>query len=181
MQRTTRATVLGAVAIAAAFGLTGCADEPNRTLPPLETPAPITKPPTVAPPQVSASTAPLPPPTALTDVMVRLTDANIPGPEKLDVIEMGTPDDAAAMDKFAQALRDGGYTPTTFEAADLRWAEGRKGNVVALVTIRTANAEAGDFTFPMEFRFADNHWQLTRQTADALLQLGDAPPATPTP
>jgi hypothetical protein len=143
----------------------------------METLAPVTK----SPPQASASMAPLPPPTALTDVTVRLTDAHIPGAEKLDVIEMGTPDDAAAMDKFGQALRDGGYTPMTFEAADLRWAEGTKGNVLALVTIRTANAEAGDFRFPMEFRFADNHWQLTRATADALLQLGEAPPPTPTP
>ncbi|MEO3759175.1 hypothetical protein ABGB19_12915 [Mycobacterium sp. B14F4] len=147
----------------------------------MDTLAPITKPPTVTRSQESESTAPLPPPNALTDVMARLADPDIPGAEKLDTIEMATPADAAAMDKFGQALRDGGLTPTTFEATDLTWAEGRQGNVLALVTIKTANPDAGDFTFPMEFHFADNHWQLTRKTADALLQLGDVPAPTPTP
>lgn len=180
MQRTTRATVLGAVAIAAAFGLSGCGDdEQARVPPPVETLAPITKPPTVAAPP--ESTAPLPPPSALTDVMARIADPDIPGADKLDTIEMATPADAAAMDKFGQALRDGGLTPTTFEATDLTWAESEQGNVLALVTITTPNPEAGEFRFPMEFHFADNHWQLTRETADALLQLGDVPSPTPTP
>ena len=55
-----------------------------------------------------------------------------------------------------------------------------------MVTLKTANPQAGDFTFPMEFSLADNAWQLTRRTADVLLQLGRgatrhrAPP-TPTP
>ena len=182
MLRTARATVLGAVAIAAALGLSGCGDdEPAATPPPLETLAPITRPPTVPPERASETMAPLPPPDALTDVMARLADPDIPGAEKLDTIELATPDDAAALDKFGQALRDGGLTPTTFEATDLTWAEGRQGNVLALVTIKTANPEAGDFTFPMEFHFDEGRWQLTRQTADALLQLGDAPPPTPTP
>lgn len=153
-------------------------------MPPLVTSAPITKPPTVAPPP--GSTAPLPAPAALTDVMARIANPDIPGIEKLDTIEMATAEDAVAMDKLGQALRDGGLTPTTFEARDLAWADGhqggRQGNVLALITIRpAANADAGEFTFPMGFRFADNRWKLTRDTADALLQLGDVAPPTPTP
>jgi hypothetical protein len=177
VHRTTHAAVLGAVAIAAALGLCACGDEPTRAPASVETPPAITKPPTVPD---SDSMAPLPPPAALTDVMARLSDPNVPGAEKLDAIEMATPHDAAAMDKFGQALRDGGYAPATFEARDLKWTGGQRGNVLALVTIRTANAQTGNFTFPMEFRFADNHWQLTRQTADALLQLGAVPAPAPT-
>lgn len=133
----------------------------------------------------SPDPAPLPAPAALTDVMARIADPDIPGVEKLDTIDMATPEDAVAMDKFAQALRDGGLTPTTFEASDLTWADnqqgGQAGNVLALITIRTANADASDFRFPMEFHFADGRWKLTRETADALLQFGDAPVPTPTP
>jgi hypothetical protein len=178
VHRTTHAAFRGAVAIAAALGLCACGDEPDRTPASVETRPAITLPPTVPD---SASTAPLPSPTALTDVMARLSDPNVAGAQKLDSVEMATRDDAAAMDKFGQALRDGGYAPATFEARDLRWTGGQRANVLALVTIRTANSQAGDFTFPMEFHFADNHWQLTRQTADALLQLGAVPAPAPTP
>jgi hypothetical protein len=179
VHRTTRAAVLGAVAFAAALGLGGCGEEPPRPPSSIETLPPITKPPTVAESQVSATMAPLPPPNALTDVLARVSDANIPGAEKLDAIESATPADGAAMDKFGQALRDGGYAPATFEAKDLRWTDGKQVNVLAVVTIKTANPAAGDFTFPMEFRFADNHWQLTRRTADALLHLGQEPVPPP--
>lgn len=136
-----------------------------------------------APPDSEPTAPPLPAPAALTDVMARIADPNIPGVEKLDTIEMATPEDAVAMDRFGQALRDSGMTPTTFEARDLTWADGRLGNVLAVITIMTADADAdvGAFTFPMEFHFADGHWQLTRETADALLQFGDAPAPTPTP
>lgn len=179
MHRTIRATVLGAVAIAAALGLGACGDNAAPPAPSSAAPAPITKPPTVAQPPTAPTMAPLPPPSALTDVLARITDASIPGDQKLDAIEAATPADAAAMDKLGQALRDGGYQPAIFEAKDLRWSEDQTGNVLAVVTIKTANEQAGDFTFPMEFRFANNHWQLARRTADAMLQLGQAPPPTP--
>ncbi|SEH76098.1 hypothetical protein SAMN04489835_3770 [Mycolicibacterium rutilum] len=176
---TTRAAVLSAVAIAAALGLCACGDDPAAAPPAAPaTPAPITKPPTVEPSEPSAAVAPLPPPSALTDVLARLADGAIPGGDKLDVIENATPADGASMDRFTTALRDGGYAPVTFEANDLTWADGQKGVVLAVVTIRTANPQAGDFTFPMEFRFADDHWQLSRRTADSLLQMGEP---TPTP
>lgn len=177
MQRTITVAVLGAVVIATALGLTGCgADEPPAN-PPSSSLRAAAEPPTAEPPTI----APLPPPNALTDVMARLADANVPGAEKLGLVENATPADVAAMDKFATALRDGGYAPLTFEARDLRWADGEKGVVLATVNVKTANPASGDFTFPMEFRFADDHWQLTRDTSDALLQIGANPTPTPTP
>lgn len=183
MRRTTRFAVLSAVAFAAALGLCGCgADEPQGQPPAAtETPPPVTTPPPPQAPDQATPVAPLPPPEALTDVLSRIADANIPGAQKLDLIEDATPADGESMDKFAIALRDGGYAPATFEARDLTWADGAKGVVQATVTVKTANPQAGEFTFPMQFRFADNHWQLTRSTTDALLQLGPVPTPTPTP
>ncbi|MCV7281006.1 hypothetical protein H7J88_15290 [Mycolicibacterium flavescens] len=185
---TTRAVVLSAVAIAAALGLSACGDDPAPAPAAPATPAPITRPPTVTAAEPSVPVAPLPPPNALTDVLARMADGAVPGADKLDVIEDATPADGDSMDKFTTALRDGGYAPVTFEATDLTWADGQKGVVLAVVTIRTANPQAGDFTFPMEFRLADDHWQLSRRTADSLLQIGEAsptpapnPPPTPTP
>ncbi|OBF94772.1 hypothetical protein A5790_08770 [Mycobacterium sp. 852002-51152_SCH6134967] len=181
MRRTNRFAVLSAVALAAALGLCGCgADEP-ATESPAATQPPAATSPTVQPPDPGATSAPLPPPEALTDVLARIADANVPGAEKLHLIEDATAADGESMDKFAVALRDGGYAPATFEAKDLTWSDGADGVVQAIVTVRTANPTAGEFTFPMQFRFADNHWQLTRSTTDALLQLGPAPTPTPTP
>jgi hypothetical protein len=182
VHRTIRATVLSAVAIAAALGLGGCGGD-HAPGPPaaVETPPPITKPPT-APTSPLPSANPLPPPTALTDVMARLADANIPGTEKVGLVEYATADDAPALDRFGRALRDGGFTPATFEATDLTWSQAHQGNVVANVTIKTAGPQAGgNFTFPMEFSPTHGSWQLTRQTADMLLQLGQEPTATPNP
>ena len=169
--------VLSAVAFAAALALCGCGADDPEAPPPAASEA---QPPVVTAPTVEAPSAiaPLPPPEALTDVLARVADANVPGADKLDLIENATPADGAAMDKFAAALRDSGYAPATFEAKDLTWADGATGVVQAIVTIKSADPQAGDFTFPMQFRFADNHWQLTRATTDALLQTGPAP--TPT-
>ena len=181
VRRTIRATILSAVAIAAALGLSGCGgDEDHSQSAAVETP-PITKPPT-APVAPSPAADPLPPPTALTDVMARLADPNIPGSEKVGLVEHATADDAAALDRFGRALRDGGFMPLSFEATDLTWSQSHQGNVVANVVIKPANRQAGrDFTFPMEFSPTNGSWQLTRQTADMLLQLGQEPTAIPSP
>jgi hypothetical protein len=122
----------------------------------------------------------LPPPTALTDVMARLADPNMPGAQKVGLVEYATADDAAALDRFGRALRDGGFMPLSFEATDLTWSQSHQGNVVANVIIKTANRQAGDFMFPMEFSPTHGSWQLTRQTAEMLLQLGQETTATPT-
>jgi hypothetical protein len=123
---------------------------------------------------------PLPPSTALIDVMARLSDPAVPGNEKITLIERGTPAEAAGLDRFAVALRDNGSLPLTFEARDLAWSQSAPGNVVATVVIRTAKPQAAEFTYPMEFAQASGTWQLTRQTADLLLAL-DAGSTTPAP
>jgi hypothetical protein len=177
---TTRVTILSAVAIAAALGLGGCGGDDNKDHPAaVETSAPITNPPTAVPQQPPPATAPLPPPTALTDVMARLADPDLPGAEKVGLVEYATADDAAALDRFGRALRDGGFMPLSFEATELTWSQAHQGNVVATIVVKTANRQAGgDFTFPMEFSPTDGSWQLTRQTADMLLQLSQGPTAT---
>jgi hypothetical protein len=123
----------------------------------------------------------LPPPTALTDLMGRLADPNIPGSDKVGLVQHGTPADAAALDRFAKALQDSGYAPLTFEATDLMWAQDQPGNVITTITIKAAGPQNGtDLKFPMEFSPQQDSWQLTRQTADLLLQIGQPPTATPT-
>ena len=158
--------------------MSGEEKNPNASV---ETAPPITKPPTVDQSEPGATTAPLPPPAALTDVISRIADAGVPGIDKLNLVESATPEDAAAMDRFGRALADGGYTPVTFEATELTWAEGAPGKVLAVVAFKTANPQAGDFRFPMEFSPIRNGWQLTRRTADALLYHGENPVPAPTP
>ena len=85
-------------------------------------------------------------------MLYRLSDPAVPGADKIGLVESATADDAAALDRFGQALADSGSMPLTFEATDLQWSEAEPGNVVATVTVTTANRQAGgDFTFPMEF------------------------------
>ena len=115
--------------------------------------------------------------------MGRLADPAIPGPDKVGLVQLGTPADAAALDRFAKALNDSGYAPLTFEATDLMWAQGQTGDVIADVTMKPGGPQATDKTmkFPMEFSPQGDTWQLTRQTADLLLQIGQQPTAQPTP
>jgi hypothetical protein len=113
--------------------------------------------------------------------MSRLADPNVPGTDKVGLIENGTPADAAALDRFVNALHDSGYAPLTFEARDLMWAQDQAGEVIANITIKPSGPQAGnDLNFPMDFSPQENTWQLTRQTADLLLQLGQQPTPTPT-
>jgi hypothetical protein len=125
----------------------------------------------------------LPPAAALTDLMGRLSDPNVPGTDKFGLVQYGTPADGAALDKFSKALHDSGYAPLTFEATDMTWAQDQPGNVIANITIKAGGAQAGDkdLKFPMEFAPQQANWQLTRQTADLLLQTAQQPAPTPTP
>lgn len=111
--------------------------------------------------------------------MGRLADPALPGDQKIVLIENGTADEAAGLDRFATALRDNGALPLTFEVRDMAWSQADPGNVVATVVVRTSNPQTGEFTFPMEFAPADESWQLTRRTADLLLELDGAPGAAP--
>lgn len=180
MHRATRTAVLSAAVIAAALGLGGCSK--NIEPPPhsVVTLTPITS----APPADAAPAAPLPPPEALIDVMVRLTDPNLVGTDKIGLVQHSTPDDAAALDRFDNAVSDGGFRPLTFEAHDLTYAQ-TPAAVQANFVIKTANPEAGDFPFPLEFILApEGTWQLTRESADMLLEFGGqgaAPTQPPLP
>ena len=117
--------------------------------------------------------SPLPPPEALTDVLVRLSDPAVPGADKIGLVELATADDAAALDKFGRALADNSALPLTFDATDLKWSETEAGNVVATVNVTTASQPPGKFSFPMEFTPVHDRWQLTRKTADLLLEFGE--------
>src|ERR1700753_2978748 len=98
---------LTAAAAVVAVGLSGCShSEPkvpasatSSVTPPASTPVIVT----------ATPTAPLPIPEALTDVLTRLADPNVPGSNKVDLVEGATPDSAATFDKFINALRDNGY------------------------------------------------------------------------
>ena len=149
---------------------------PAHLPPPSEAPSTTT----VAAPAAPVS-SPLPPPQALTDVLVRLSDPAVPGADKIGLVELATADDAAALDKFGRALADNGALPLTFDATDLKWSERKAGNVVATVNVTTANQPPGKFSFPMEFTPVRDSWQLTRTTADLLLEFGEGVTATTPP
>jgi hypothetical protein len=126
--------------------------------------------------------APLPPTTTLTDLMNRLADPSVPGSDKIGLIQYGTPADGGALDRFAKALHDSGYAPLTFNASDLMWAQDQGGSIIANVTIKANGPQASkDLKFPMEFSPQQDSWQLTRKTADMLLQIGNKPTGQPRP
>lgn len=118
-------------------------------------------------------------------MLYRLADVNVAGADKVGLVEQSTPDDAEALDKFGRALADNGFTPLTFEATDLAWSENDTGNVIATIHVTAGEGDSpGNFTFPMEFTPKGPDWQLTRHTADMLLELGavtDRPAEQPTP
>lgn len=173
---TLRTAILSAVTVSvAAFGLVGCSSEPARPAAP--PPAPTTS---VAAP-VPGAPAPLPPPSALTEVLYRIADPAVPGAEKIGLVEQATAADTTALDGFGRALADNGYHPMTFDVADLAWSAEDPDTLVATVIARTPpGREGGDFSYPMEFtRAPDGSWQLTHETAELLFEIGT--PATPTP
>jgi hypothetical protein len=171
-----RPTVIPLVAFAfcGVLAVSGCSSD---TPPPAEptTTAAATAP--VAPP----ASAPLPAPEALIDVLNRLSDPAVPGADKIGLVELATADDAAALDKFGKALADNGALPLTFAAVDLKWSEAEAGNVVATVNVTTANKPPGTFSFPMEFTPVRDGWQLTRKTANLLLDFGEGATAPSPP
>lgn len=173
-----RSTVAAALAAATVL-LSGCSGhqpaEPVAEVPVTSTTVPV---------QVPSSA--LPAPEALTDVLYRLSDPAVPGADKLALIEGAKPADAATIDKFATALKDGGYLPLSLEAAALGWSDRSPGNVTADVTVNTANPATGTFFFPMEFTPNHGDWQLSQATARSLLAFGNAKtnstePAPPAP
>ncbi|MEE6177681.1 hypothetical protein [Mycobacterium sp. 050134] len=164
-----------AAAALAAFALAGCsASEPKIESSPSTPAPPATSIPVAAPP-----TAPLPGPEALNAVLTRLADPNVPGTEKVSLVEGATPENAGTLDKFVSALRDNGYLPMTFAANNVAWSDKNPSHVMASVTVNTAQPNNPNFTFPMEFAPFQGGWQLSRRTAEMLLALGKSPAAPP--
>lgn len=174
----------GAATAVAAFGVSGCAAD--RAAPP---PAPtevVAQPaqPPAGPPR--ADNGPLPAPEALADVLYRLADPGIPGNEKLPLVQDATGPDAAALDTFAAALRDNGFSPITITASDIGWSPEQPGEVLATIEFAAADTDdPAEFSFPMGFRRTDAGWQLTRDTAEELFAIGGpsagAPAQAPPP
>lgn len=169
------AATFGVAALGLSLFLSGCGQPERPAVTPSSTPEATSSAVPADPIPDSPGGPPLPPTNALTDVMARLADPAVPGNQKITLIEQGTPDEAPGLDRFAIALRDNAALPLTFEARDLAWSQAVPGNVVTTMVIKPANPQGGDFSYPMEFVLSDGSWQLTRQTADLLLQLDPAP------
>jgi hypothetical protein len=174
---------LSAATAVAAVALAACSHTAPKVVSSSSSAVPATSTPLIvaAPP-----TAPLPAPDALIDVLNRLADPNVPGINKVNLVEEETPDSAGTLDKFTNALRDNGYLPMTFAANDVAWSDKNPSHVMATVTVNTAQANNRKFTFPMEFTPFQGGWQLSRRTAEMLLALGNSatgttPPASPAP
>ncbi len=169
MQRNLLA-IVSVATIVAAPGLSGCSsqDESKHVQDPGTQSTSF-----VSAPSVNAS--PLPAPDALTGVLYRLADPAVQGTDKLELLEHGTPDDAVTIDRFAAALRDGGFAPLTCTASEIRWSDHKPEDALATINITTANStNPGGFTFPMEFHPYQDGWQLSRETAEMLMAFGNA-------
>ncbi len=169
-------TTAAAVAV---FALSGCSSSGPRVV----SSAPSSAVPATSTPLIVAAppTTPLPAPEGLTDVLNRLADPNVPGINKVNLVEGATPDNAGTLDKFINALRDNGYLPMTFAANNVAWSDKNPSHVMATITVNTAQANNKNFTFPMEFvpcSSPQGGWQLSRRTAEMLLALGNPPAAT---
>lgn len=174
MYRHLSVAVFTAAAVAA-FGFSGCsANHPRDSA---ETPSVALSSPSVAPPSPAA----LPAPDALIDVLNRLTDPNVPGANKVTLVEGSNGDSAATLDKFIAALRDNGYLPMNFVANNVAWSDKKPADVMASITVNTAAGNNRSFTFPMEFAPFQGGWQLSRRTAEMLLALGNSSGSTPPP
>jgi hypothetical protein len=165
---------LSAATIVAALGLSGCSGHQHNASP--ATSAPLTS-------TAAGQPVALPPPEALIGVLYRLADPGVPGIAKLNLVEGATPDHAAVIDEFANALLDNGYAPMQLQVRDIAWSQVDPGYVMATVQIATPKpGAAGVFTFPMEFKPYQGGWQLSQQTARMLLAVASPqfmPPATP--
>ena len=142
---------IGAATAVAVLGLTGCSHRGPKVVSPPTSAIHTTSSPLVvaAPP-----TAPMPAPDVLVDVLNRLADPNVPGTDKMSLVEAATPESASNIDKFTTALKDNGYLPMTFSANNIAWSDKNPSNVMATISVKTSQANNRNFTFPMEFTAA---------------------------
>ncbi len=177
MRRHPSVVLIAAIAVAA-IGAAGCSAKPPRIASSPAAPAP---PPTSIPVAAPPPTTPLPGPEALNAVLTRLADPNVPGADKVNLVEGATAESAGQLDKFVSALRDNGYLPMTFAANNIAWSDKNPSHVMSTVTVNTAQPTNPTFTFPMEFTPFQGGWQLSRRTAEMLLALGKSPSTTSAP
>lgn len=161
---------LGVAAAVMTLGLSGCSSDAQH--------APTESTPTTSHRAAAPRPAELPPPEVLVGVLQRLCDPEVAGAQKLAAVEGATAPDAETLDRFTNALRDNGYTPPFLEANGVVWSENSPANVDADVTVKKPDADAG-ITIPMEFKPYQHGWQLSEQTFDMLLNLGEAPAPPP--
>ena len=170
---------LSAATTVAALSVCGC----SRDLA-ARTPGPLSATSTSAATAPPTQPGPLPEPAALSDVMARLADPAVPGTAKLALVQNTVPADGPALDAFAGALRDTGFSPVTVTASEIRWSDSHPGDVLAIVKLIGGQPDAngpGEFAFPMEFTRSPTGWQLTRETAEEVLAFGNARTDTPAP
>src|ERR1700761_3832953 len=170
--------VLSTAAIAAVLGLPGCSNDEDDASPGTASPSPSASPIPTAAPQA----APLPPPDALAGVLYRLADTAVPGPQKLNLVEGATPENAGVFDQFSNALLNSGFTPVKFDVRDVGWSDRDPADVMANVDVSSTNPKGPRFSFPMEFKPFQGGWQLSARTADVLLAFrtdSAPPPAEP--
>jgi hypothetical protein len=170
--------VLTTAAIAAVLGLPGCSSDEDEASPATTPPSTSVAPSPTAAPQA----APLPPPDALAGVLARLADPKIPGPQKLNLVEGATPENAGVFDQFSNALLNGGFSPAKFDVRDVGWSDRDPADVVANVDVTTSSPKGPHFSFPMEFKPFQGGWQLSARTADVLFAFrSDSAPAPAAP
>lgn len=121
---------------------------------------------------------PLPDPAALTDVLNRLADPNLPGAEKVTAVQGATPEQ---LDKFTKAIGDAGFSPLSFTVKDPKWSTETPGDVEAVVTINSPSPKMGGFAVPMSFSPEGEGWKLSKRTSDLLLKTGTSLAGTGTP
>ena len=160
--------VLSTAAIVAVLGLPGCSSDEDDASPQTAAPSTSASLSSTAAPLV----APLPPPDALAGVLYRLADAAVPGPQKLNLVEGATPENAGVFDQFSNAVLNGGFTPVMFDIRDVGWSDRDPADVMANVDVSSSNPKGPRFSFPMEFRPFQRGWQLSARTADVLLAFG---------
>ena len=176
--RPSLAAIVSTAAIAAVLGLPGCSNDEDDASPESARPSTSASPSPMPAPQA----APLPPPEALAAVLSRLADPSVPGPQKVNLVEGATPENASVFDQFANALINGGFTPVKFDVREVNWSDRDPADVVANVDVNSGNPKGPHFAFPMEFKPYQGGWQLSARTADVLFAFrADAsePPTTP--
>lgn len=171
---------VSALTVVATLGLSGCSHNASRK----SSTAPLV-PPATSSALPSRSTASLPAPDTLVEVLSRLADPAVAGADKTNLVEGATPETAAALDRFTTAARDDGYLPMSFAANNIAWSAINPSDVMATIVVTTAKADNREFTFPMEFTPRQGGWQLSQRTAEMLLALGmsriPAPASSPPP